>query len=152
LDYIYKRLKERNGDIGLPEFRLPMLAVGVIALPIGLFLAGWGPQECVHCVVADIGFGLVAFGVVMNVQGMQTYVIDAFSIHTASALAAVNCLRSLAGFGFSLFARPMYSALGYGKGDTILAAFALAVGPPSVWISWIYGERIRGMSRRARKE
>ncbi len=48
-----------------------------------------------------------------------------------AALAAVTFLRSLAGFGFPLFAPAMYNALGYGKGDTILACFAIAVGVPA---------------------
>lgn len=48
-----------------------------------------------------------------------------------TALAAVSCFRSLAGFGFPLFAPVMYNALGYGKGNTILAAVFFAIGPPS---------------------
>ena len=47
------------------------------------------------------------------------------------ALAGVNCLRFLAGFGFPLFAPYMYDSLGYGKGDTILAAFVLGVCLPA---------------------
>ena len=39
--------------------------------------------------------------------------------------------RSLAGFGFPLFALPMYAALGYGRGDTILACVAIAIGVPA---------------------
>jgi hypothetical protein len=48
-----------------------------------------------------------------------------------SALAAVSCLRSLAGFGFPLFAPAMYSALGYGKGDSILGAASIVLGCPA---------------------
>ncbi len=48
-----------------------------------------------------------------------------------TALAAVSFFRSLAGFGFPLFAPAMFAALGYGKGNTILAAFAVAVGCPA---------------------
>ena len=48
-----------------------------------------------------------------------------------TALAAVIFLRSLAGFGFPLFAPAMYSALGYGKGNTILAVVAIVVGCPA---------------------
>jgi len=48
-----------------------------------------------------------------------------------TALAAVGFLRSLAGFGFPLFAPTMYKALGYGKGDTILAVVAIVVGCPA---------------------
>lgn len=52
-------------------------------------------------------------------------------IHALLALAAATFFRSLAGFGFPLFAPAMYKALGYGKGDTILACFAIAVGVPA---------------------
>lgn len=62
------------------------------------------------------------------------------------ALAAVSFLRALAGFGFPLFAPAMYKALGYGKGDTILAALAIALGCPSPWLFWHFGERIRKRS------
>jgi len=66
---------------------------------------------------------------------------DFFSVADAllfnTALAAVACLRSLAGFGFPLFAPTMYKALGYGKGDTVLAAFAIAVGCPA-YVSVFY--------------
>jgi hypothetical protein len=48
-----------------------------------------------------------------------------------TALAAAVFLRSLAGFGFPLFAPTMYNALGYGKGNTILAAAAIALGCPA---------------------
>jgi len=48
-----------------------------------------------------------------------------------TALAAASFLRSLAGFGFPLFAPTMYNALGYGKGDTILAVAAIVLGCPA---------------------
>jgi hypothetical protein len=57
------------------------------------------------------------------------YMLTYFLVFTA--LAAAAFLRSLAGFGFPLFAPKMYSALGYGKGDTILAAAAIALGCPA---------------------
>jgi len=84
-----------------------------------------------------------------------------------SAMAAVTCLRSLAGFGFPLFAPSMYNALGFGKGDTVLAVVAIVIGCPACvytsvasitaltdwicrpWIFWYYGERIRMKSRHA---
>ena len=66
------------------------------------------------------------------------------------ALAAATFLRSLAGFGFPLFAPAMYRALGYGKGDTLLAVLAIALGCPAPWLFWRYGERIRKSSRHRR--
>ncbi|KAG2126154.1 hypothetical protein BD769DRAFT_1357969, partial [Suillus cothurnatus] len=40
-------------------------------------------------------------------------------------------LRSLAGFEFPLFAIAMYSALKFGKGDTILAVVAILISCPT---------------------
>jgi hypothetical protein len=48
-----------------------------------------------------------------------------------TALAAATFLRSLAGFGFPLFAPTMYNALGFGKSDTILAVTAIVLGCPA---------------------
>ena len=77
------------------------------------------------------GIALVGAGTILNFQSIQTYVVDAFTLHAASALAAVSFLRSCAGFGFPLFAPTMYEALGYGKGDSILAAAAIVIGCPA---------------------
>lgn len=43
------------------------------------------------------GLFLVGGGMILNFQCIQTYVIDAFTLHAASGLAAVSFLRSLAG-------------------------------------------------------
>lgn len=76
LDYIYKRLKDRNGGVGRPEFRLRKPSIhavkhstlkifglrrdtatmlpGTILMPIGLFIAGWAARPSVHWIVVDI--------------------------------------------------------------------------------------------------
>ncbi|KAF4609509.1 hypothetical protein D9613_012296 [Agrocybe pediades] len=151
MDKIYVHLKKRNGGVGEPEFRLPPMVPGTILLPIGLFLAGWAAEKGVHWIVTDIGIALVGAGMILSFQSIQTYIIDTFTLHAASALAAVNCLRSLAGFGFPLFAPAMYNKLGYGKGDTILACLAIGLGCPAPFLLWKYGKKIRMMSRYAHK-
>jgi len=80
-------------------------------------------------------------------QSMQMYVIDSFTLYGASALAAVGCLRSFAGFGFPLFAPAMYNSLGYGRGNTVLAAVAVVLGCPAPFLFWKYGATIRARSR-----
>ncbi|KAH9898224.1 MFS polyamine transporter [Cubamyces lactineus] len=152
LDKVYVMLKKRNNGQGEPEFRLPTVMPGTILIPIGLLMSGWGAQEHVHWIVPDIGYAIIGAGMVLIFQGMQTYVIDSFTIYAASALAAVSFFRSMAGFGFPLFAPAMFAALGYGKGNTILAACAFAVGCPAMWLFWTYGKKIRSMSHHARKQ
>ena len=104
---------------------------GTLCLPIGLLLFGWAAEKHIFWLVADIGLAFIGAGMILNFQAIQMYVIDAFTLYAASALAAVSFLRSLAGFGFPLFAPAMYNALGHGRGDTILAAFAIVVGCPA---------------------
>ncbi|KAH9853266.1 MFS polyamine transporter [Lenzites betulinus] len=151
LDASYKRLCARNGGVGKPEFRLPSLIPGSIMLPIGLFIVGWTARADVHWIAPDIGIALIGGGIMPIFQGIQTYVIDAFPLYAASALAALAFFRSIAGFCFPLFAPAMYSSLGYGKGDTILACIAIAIGCPAPYLFWVYGERIRNASRYAKK-
>jgi hypothetical protein len=116
----------------------------------------------------------VGIGMILSYQSIQVYVLDSFTLHAASALAAVSCLRSLAGFGFPLFAPVMYERLGYGKGNTILACVSIVLGCPayvihtllrhqtpvtelmhdhsySPFLFWFYGKKIRLMSRYAHK-
>ncbi|KAF5370308.1 hypothetical protein D9758_006889 [Tetrapyrgos nigripes] len=151
LDRVYRYLTKRYGGVGRPEFRMPPMVIGSILLPIGLLLFGWAADQRVFWFVTDIGLALTGAGIILNFQSIQTYLLDSFTPVAASAYAAMACCRSLAGFGFPLFAPAMFNALGYGKGNTILASFALAVGCPAPWLFWNFGERLRAASRHATK-
>ncbi|TFK67773.1 MFS polyamine transporter [Pluteus cervinus] len=149
LDKMYVYLKNRYGTKGQPEYRLPSMVPATILLPFGLLLAGWSAQHKLHWIVTDIGIACIGAGMILCFQCITSYVVDAFTLYAASALAATSCLRSIAGFSFPLFAPPMYAALGYGKGNTILAVVAIVIGCPAPWLFWKYGKRIRESSRYA---
>ncbi|KAG2123908.1 MFS polyamine transporter [Suillus cothurnatus] len=149
MDKIYIYLTNKYGGVAKPEFRLPAMVPGSLLLPIGCLIVGWTSQAHTYWIAPDIGIALVGAGIILNFQCIQTYIVDCFTLHAASALAAVSFLRSLAGFGFPLFAPAMYKALGFGKGDTILAVVAIVLGCPAPWMLWYYGERIRNSSRHA---
>ncbi|KAG0708662.1 MFS polyamine transporter [Suillus ampliporus] len=151
MDKIYIYLKNKQGGVGKPEFRLPAMVPGSFLLPIGCLVAGWTTEKHTHWIGPDIGSMLVGAGLVLNFMCIQTYIVDSFTLYAASALAAANLLRALAGFGFPLFAPSMYKALGFGKGDTILAVVAIVIGCPAPWIFWHYGERIRNSSPYAQR-
>ncbi|KAJ7863866.1 MFS polyamine transporter [Mycena leptocephala] len=151
MDYMFRRLREKNGGAAEPEYRVPSMLPGTIALPVGLLIAGWSVQASVHWIVPDIGIALVGAGIILNFQSIQIYVVDAFSLYAASALAAVAFLRSLCGFAFPLFGQQMYTTLGYGKGDTILAVVAVVIGCPAPPLLWKYGKQIRMRSKFAKR-
>ena len=80
---------------------------------------------------------------------VQLYLVDAFAF-TASAVSGAAVLQSLLGFIFPLFGQDMYTKLGYGGGNSLLAALAIVIGIPfPVWI-WYKGEDIRKRSSLAR--
>ncbi|KAL8791737.1 MAG: hypothetical protein Q9195_005675 [Heterodermia aff. obscurata] len=106
-----------------PEYRLPPMIPGAWAIPAGF------------------GVGLLA-----TFMPTQTYLVDAFTLHAASALAANTVLRSLIGALLPLAGQQMYDTLGYGWGNSLLAFIAVAMCPIP-WIFYRYGERIRKSPR-----
>ena len=65
---------------------------GTILLPIGLLWTGWSAREGVHWIVPDIGIFVVGAGMILNFQTIQTYVIDAFTLHAASGASPLSPL------------------------------------------------------------
>lgn len=145
-DRIYRALKARNNNIGRPEFRVPLLGIAAILLPAGLFIYGWTAQTHCHWIAPNIGAFLFGTGTIVSFQCMQTYMVDTYTRFAASALAAGAFLRSIAGFGFPLFAPYMYEALEYGWGNSVLAFIAVGIGIPAPIFLWRFGEVLRRKS------
>ncbi|TVY33169.1 putative efflux pump [Lachnellula subtilissima] len=143
IDYSFRRLKKRTDGVPLPEFRVPMMIPGYILGPLGLFMYGWAADKLVQWVVVDIGVAIMAFGMQIGDTALQAYVIDSYPDYTSSASAATQFLRSLAAFGFPLFAPKMYEVLGYGWGNSTLAFVGLAIGIPAPMLIWVYGPKLR---------
>ncbi|GAA5974705.1 hypothetical protein JCM5350_001257 [Sporobolomyces pararoseus] len=152
LDIIYRKLKVRYNSPGRPEFRIPFQFPAAGLMPLGLLLYGWGAEKALHWIVTDIGLFLVSFAMILVFQSSQMYLIDAFTLHAASAIAAAVCLRSIFGFALPLAAPYMFRSLGYGWACTLLAGLAILISWPMVPTLWFYGERIRMKSRFARKD
>lgn len=146
-DRIYVRLKHRNGGQGLPEFRVPLMLPGSLLVPIGLFWYGWSAEAGVHWIMPNIGAAIFSAGTIVAFQCIQTYLVDSYTMFAASAIGAATVLRSLAGFGFPLFAPYMYQALGDGWGNSLLGFIGLALGVPAPVLLWKYGKALRAKSQ-----
>ncbi|CAL8579930.1 hypothetical protein XPA_005661 [Xanthoria parietina] len=133
--------KSKNGEMK-PEYRLPPMIPGAFIIPIGLFLYGWSAHFHVHWIVPIIGTGFVGLGLLATFMPVSTYLVDAFTLHAASALAANTILRSLLGALLPLAGRSMYQTLGLGWGNSLLAFIAVALCPIPI-VFYRYGERIR---------
>jgi len=81
----------------------------------------------------------------MTFMPASTYLVDVFTIHAASAMAANTVLRSLTAALVPLSSQQMYKVLGYGWGNSLLAFLCMPLVPvPFVLIR--YGEQIRARS------
>lgn len=73
---------------------------------------------------------------------MQLYLIDAFTLYSASALAANTVMRSIFGSVLPLAAIPMFDKLGVGWGNSLLG-FVAIIFLPAPWLALRYGEFLR---------
>ncbi|KAH7132479.1 major facilitator superfamily domain-containing protein [Dendryphion nanum] len=140
--------KEQARGAVKPEHRLPLILTlpGGIMLPIGIFIYGWTTEKMVHWIVPIIGTALIGIGNLTAMMTIQTYLVDAFTIHAASAIAANTILRSIFGAFIPLSGLSMYDKLGLGWGNSLLGFIGLALIPVPI-IFKIYGERIRTSPR-----
>ncbi len=125
-----------------PEYRLPLLPVGAIFIPVGLFIYGWPAEYKVHWIVPIVGTGLIGVGNILVFFSIQTYLVDAFTFYAASALASNTIVRSIAGALLPLAAPRLYERLGYGWGNSLLAFIAILFLPVS-FVILKYGEVLR---------
>ncbi|KAJ6170116.1 hypothetical protein N7485_007462 [Penicillium canescens] len=144
-DRLLNYLSAKNG-VRKPEYRLPPMIPGSLFVPASLFMYGWSAYYHTHWIVPIIGTSLLGVGMLVSFMTVSTYLVDAFTIYAASAMAANTVFRSLAGAMLPLAGPKMYQALGLGWGNSLLGFIALALCVLPV-IFWLYGERIRTSKR-----
>lgn len=143
------RIKIANQQKLQPEDRLPLYMVlpGSLTIPVGLFIYGWGADFQVHWIVPQLGTAITGFGMIVILFCIQTYLVDAYGVYAASAIAANTVLRSLLGAMLPLCGLDVYDALGLGWGNSLLGFVALGIAPIPV-LFMIYGERLRERAMR----
>ncbi|TVY56808.1 Efflux pump vrtL [Lachnellula cervina] len=138
MDRIWAHLTKKAGGETAPDGLL---------MPIGLFWYGWSAEAHLHWIMPDIGAAIFGCGFFLNTGLMLAYVLDSFGKYTASAMAASQLLRMIAGFAFPIFAPAMYTALGWGWANSTLALVALVFGSLAPITLWKFGARIRAMGK-----
>lgn len=150
-DRLLRRLSSKTaGGKMKPEHRLPPLVPGAFLVPAGIILYGWSAQYKAHWLIPVLGTALLGAGLNSILMSIQTYLVDAFPLYEASALAANTVVRSAAGALLPLVGPDMYRALGLGWGSSLLGFLAFLFVPlPFVFLQ--YGERLRLGSRFQKK-
>lgn len=156
MDWIYKYLTERsnrNGTSkpGVPEYRAPYMAPGLLLVAIGVFWYGWSAENSIHWAVVDVGVVVFSMGSFFFGQAVMAYQLDEFGDYAASALAASRLPCYLAGFTFPIFAPKLYESLGYGWGNSLMGLVWIVLVFPIPVVLWVWGEKLRGITWGSKK-
>ncbi|KAL7792000.1 major facilitator superfamily domain-containing protein [Trichoderma ceciliae] len=148
---LMERLEQETGVPGSsePEFRLPPAVLGSVLVPIGIFMFGWTTYSSVHWIVPIIGSAIFGTGNLLVFSGIFTFLVDAYPLYAASALAANAFVRCSFAAVFPLFGTQMYEKLGYQWASSLLAFLTVAM-MPFPYIFFRYGKKIRSKSRFAK--
>ena len=76
----------------------------------------------------------------------MNYIIDAYLMFAASAIAGNTFMRSVAGAAFPLFTRQMFAGMGIQWAGTLLGCIALVLSPIP-FIFYLYGKKLRAKSK-----
>ncbi|THV63659.1 MFS general substrate transporter [Aureobasidium pullulans] len=131
-----------------PEFRLWFAMFGAPAVPISLFWMGWTSYPNISIwspLAASVLFG---YGILCIFISSYQYIIDAYEIYAASALASITLIRYVAAGGMTVVGVPFYQNLGVHYTCTILGCIS-AVMVPVPYIFYLYGHKIRARSKYA---
>ena len=138
----YLRKKSLSGP-PKPEYRLPPMILGIVLIPIGIVAFGWSAQARVQWIVPIGSTALVGFAYVAVELATFSYVVDAYGIHAASAMAAITVLRNILAAALPLAGPPLFSRLGLGMGCTIFG-LAMLIFVPVPIVLMRHGEKLRG--------
>lgn len=142
----YNRKLKANNGVPIPEWRLPPVIIGGVSFAIGLFWFGWtGYTKNIHWIVPTLSGLCTGFGLMGIFLQALNYLVDAYLMFAASAIAANTFLRSLAGAGFPLFSQYMFKALKVNWTGTLLGCVATVLVPIPV-VFYFYGAKLRQKS------
>ncbi|TDZ23370.1 putative transporter [Colletotrichum orbiculare MAFF 240422] len=140
-----RKLKANNG-VPIPEWRLPSVIAGGIFFAAGIFWFGWsGYRQDIHWIVPALSGLFTGFGLMSIFLQALNYLVDAYLMFAASAIAGNTFLRSLCGAGFPLFASYMFNGMGIEYASTLLGCVAVVLAPIPV-VFYIWGHKIRAKS------
>lgn len=143
----YQRKLAANNGVPIPEWRLPSVVAGGVSFAAGIFWFGWsGYDTSVHWIVPVLSGICTGFGLMSIFLQSLNYLVDAYLMFAASAIAGNTFLRSLCGAGFPLFSTYMFEGMGIQWAATMLGCVAAVLVPIPV-IFYVFGGKIRQKSK-----
>ncbi|EUC37728.1 hypothetical protein COCCADRAFT_22703 [Bipolaris zeicola 26-R-13] len=126
--------------------RLPLACIAGPFFVISAFWLGWTARKDIHWIVPVLAGVLFGMGYLCLFMALLNYLVDAYEIFAASAMAAASLSRSSFGAILPFATKPMYRAMGVAWATTLLGFFSLALCVvPFVFVKW--GEKMRDKSK-----
>lgn len=137
------KIMSRDGVRAAPERRLLLMLWFSPTIAIGFVWYGWSAEKQTHWIVPILGTLIIGFGSLFVMLITQIYLVDVFdAAAAASALSAVLITRTIAGAFLPFCGTPLYSRLGYGWGNSLLALILVVLYPIPL-ILYSYGKKLR---------
>lgn len=131
-----------------PEFRLRVAMLSAPFFAISFFWFAWTSFPSLPIWAPMMSGALLGWSICLIFLALFNYIIDAYLVVAASALAAITVVRSLFGAVFPLFATQMYDGLGPEWASTLVGCIALIMTPIPFVLSR-YGPILRLKSKYA---
>lgn len=147
-DWYLSRAQKANKPWAKNEemVRLPLACIAGPFFVISSFWLGWTAREDVHWMVPTCAGVLFGMGYLCLFMALLNYLVDAYDVFAASAMAAASLSRSSFGAVLPFAARPMYRALGVAWATSLLGFLAVALCVvPFAFLKW--GGRMRERSK-----
>jgi len=144
----YVKMMDRHGGQAPPETRLIQCMPGALLISISQFWFAWTNYPSIHWIVSIIGTAPFGIGVILIYLGIMNYLIDSYTIFSASVLASNAVLRSVFGAIFPIVSTWMYGNLGIHWAPSI-PGFLSVVCIPIPFLFYKYGAAIRSKCKYA---
>ncbi|CAH6720090.1 fluconazole resistance protein 1 [[Candida] jaroonii] len=151
--YIYKKfvIPFRNNDPIVPEVFIPIMIVGSVFMPVGIFIFGWTVSTETHWFGSLVGGALFAVGAFTISQSAFLYLANSFPRYLASVFAGTALFRSIIAAVFPLFGDALFNNLAtkkfpIGWGSSVLGFISVGMIAIPV-LFYLNGPKLRARSK-----
>ena len=128
-----------------PEAQLYPALIGAILLPASIFTFGATSSPSIPGIVSIVAAGGIGASLMFLFLSITSYLVEAYTLYAASALAANGLARTAVAAVFPLFSRQMYLNLGSDWASYLLGFISVAMMPiPFVLVRWGHLLREKG--------
>ena len=141
------QLKKPQEHKPAPEDRLPDAMVGGVMFAVTIFWFSWTAEyNSVHWAIPTVAGTFLATSILLIFVCFINYIIDAYLMYAASAMAANTIVRSACAAASPLFTQYMFDALGVGGAGSLIGGIGVLL-MPIPFVFYKYGGAIRARSR-----